>query len=127
MKKAHWSDAKTVDEYIADSLPRDRATLEKLRKTIRSAAPKAEEAISYHMPVFKQNGPLVFFAAFENHLSLFAVGKTITKRFAKELKPFEISGTTIHFSAANPIPASLITKIVKARIEENEKRARKKS
>ncbi len=125
MKKARMSStAKSVDEYIASAPAGVRPTLENLRRAILAAAPDAEEAISYHMPVFKHNGPLVFFAWFENHCSLFAVGKTISKKFAKELKPFEISGTTIHFSAEKPLPASLVRKIVKARIEENDKRAR---
>jgi uncharacterized protein YdhG (YjbR/CyaY superfamily) len=118
--------ARDVDGYLA-ALPKEaRVTLEKLRKTIKAAAPKAEEAISYQIPTFKYRGPLVFFAAFKNHCSFYAVSKSIMKTFSSELKPYDASGTTIHFSAENPLPAMLVKKIVKARIEENESRVKHK-
>lgn len=118
--------AKDIDSYLA-TLPVDqRVTLEKLRMTIHSAAPKAEEAISYQIPVLKYLGPLVYFAAFRNHLSLFVPGKVLLKTFSAELKPFKTSGATIHFSPEHPLPASLVKKIVKARIADNEARAKKK-
>ncbi|HXX99584.1 MAG TPA: DUF1801 domain-containing protein [Candidatus Limnocylindrales bacterium] len=121
MKKG--APANDVDSYLA-TLPDDqRLTLEKIRKAIKAAAPKAEEAISYRIPVFKYHGPLVFFAAFVNHCSLFVPGKeAILKPFRSELKPFKTSGATIHFSPENPLPASLVKKIVKARISANERR-----
>ena len=103
---------------------RYRPVLEKLRRTIRAAAPKAEEVISYQIPMFKYHGPLVFFAAFRNHCSFYVVSKPIMEVFTSELKPWDTSGTTIHFSAKNPLPASLVKKIVKARIEENEAKAK---
>jgi uncharacterized protein YdhG (YjbR/CyaY superfamily) len=74
--------------------------------------------------MFKYHGPLVFFAAFRNHCSFYVVSKPIMETFSSELKPWDTSGTTIHFSAKNPLPASLVKKIVKARIEENEARAK---
>ena len=112
--------ARDVDGYLA-ALPKEtRVTLEKLRNTIKAAAPKAEEAISYQIPTFKYHGPLVFFAAFKNHCSFYVVSKSIMKTFSSELKPYDTSGTTIHFSAENPLPATLVKRIVKARIEENE-------
>lgn len=115
--------ARDVDGYLA-VLPKEaRVTLEKLRRTIKAAAPKAEEAISYQIPTFKYHGPLVFFAAFKNHCSFFVVSKSIMKTFSSELKPYDTSGTTIHFSTENPLPATLVKKIVKARIEENKLRA----
>jgi uncharacterized protein (DUF1697 family)/uncharacterized protein YdhG (YjbR/CyaY superfamily) len=114
--------AKDVDGYLA-ALPKEtRVMLEKLRKTIQAAAPMAEEVISYRMPAYKYHGPLVFFAAFKDHCSLFAVGKAILKQFGDELRPFVTSGTTIHFTADRPLPAALVRKIVKARIEENASR-----
>ena len=117
--------AADVDSYLA-ALPEDvRVILEKLRRTIKAAAPKAEEVISYQMPCYKYHGPLVYFAAFKDHCSLFA-GKTIPKTFRNELKPWHISGTTIHFTAEKPLPLALVRRIVKARIEENESRARGK-
>ena len=113
-----------VDGYLA-ALPKEaRVTLEKLRKTIKAAAPKAEEAISYQIPTFKYHGPLVFFAAFKNHRSFYVVSKSIMETFSNELKPYDTSGTTIHFSAENLLPATLVKRIVKARIEENELRAK---
>ncbi len=116
--------AKNVDEYLAAAPEEVRPVLEKLRRTIRAAAPKAEEVISYQIPMFKYHGPLVFFAAFKNHCSFYVVSKPIMEVFTSELKPWDTSGTTIHFSAKNPLPASLVKKIVKARIEENEARAK---
>lgn len=118
--------AKSVDDYLAAVPEEARAVLEALRRTIRDAAPKAEEAISYQIPSFKYHGPLVFFAAFKNHCSFYVVSKSIMKTFGSELKPYDTSGTTIHFSAENPLPATLVKKIVKARIEENEARAKKR-
>jgi uncharacterized protein YdhG (YjbR/CyaY superfamily) len=121
----HNKPVKNVDEYLA-AVPKEvRAVLEDLRRTIKAAAPKAEEAISYQIPTFKYHGPLVFFAAFKNHCSFYVVSKSIMKTFSSELKPYDTSGTTIHFSVENPLPATLIKKIVKARIEENEARVKK--
>jgi uncharacterized protein YdhG (YjbR/CyaY superfamily) len=118
--------ARDVEGYLA-VLPKEaRVTLEKLRKTIKAAAPKAEEAISYQVPTFKYHGPLVFFAAFKNHCSFYVVSKSIMKTFSRELKPYDTSGTTIHFSAENPLPATLVKRIVKARIEENESHVKHK-
>ena len=116
--------AKNVDEYLAAVPDEVRPVLEKLRRTIRAAAPKAEEVISFQIPTFRYHGPLVHFAAFRNHCSFFGVSKPVIDRFSSELTPWDTSGTTIHFSAKNPLPASLVKKIVKARIEENEARVK---
>ena len=78
--------------------------------------------ISYQIPTYKHEGPLVHFAAFENHCSFVVVTKSIISAFKKELEPFKTSGTTIHFSPEKPLPASLVRKIVKARLKENEER-----
>ncbi|HEY3294789.1 MAG TPA: DUF1801 domain-containing protein [bacterium] len=128
MKKtpAQSAVAKDVDSYLA-ALPDDvRGMLEKLRKTIKAAAPQAEEVISYRMPAFKYHGPLLFFAAWENHCSLYAVSKALLKTLRSDLERYTISGTTIHFSVDNPLPASLVRKIVKARMKDNELRAEQK-
>jgi uncharacterized protein YdhG (YjbR/CyaY superfamily) len=119
--------AEDVDSYIAIHPEKVRVTLERLRKAIRAAAPKAEESISYQIPAFKYQGPLVFFAAFKSHCSLFVASKSILKTFADELEPYKTSGTTIHFSADHPLPAALVRKIVKARIRENEARTNARS
>ncbi|RPI17585.1 MAG: DUF1801 domain-containing protein [Ignavibacteriae bacterium] len=116
--------AKNVDEYLA-SLPEDvMVMLEKIRSAIKSAAPKAEEKISYQIPTYKYHKPLIHFMAHKDYCSLIAVSKSILEKFKKELDGYDVSGTTIHFTADNPLPASLVKKIVKERIKENE--ARKK-
>lgn len=111
---------KTVDEYLA-ALPDDQQqALQKIREAIQAAAPQAEEVISYQVPTYKYKGALVHFAAFKNHLSLVVVSNTIAQLFAKEIAPFTNSGRTIHFTPEKPIPATLVKKIVKERIRENE-------
>jgi uncharacterized protein YdhG (YjbR/CyaY superfamily) len=119
MKKS--APVKTVDDYLA-ALPEDaRATLEKLRKTIKAAAPKATEGISYQMPMYKQQGMLVGFAAFKNHCSFFPGAKAIATH-KDELKTYGTSKGTIRFPIGKPLPATLVKKLVKERIAENEKR-----
>jgi uncharacterized protein YdhG (YjbR/CyaY superfamily) len=98
--------------------------LEKLRAAIKSAAPKADEVISYRIPTYKYYGPLVHFAAHESYCSLIAVNKAVLKTFCGELESFDVSGTTIHFTDEHPIPAALVKKIVKARMKENEERTK---
>ena len=110
---------KTFDGYLAGVNPEQRAALEKLRKTIRAAAPKAEEGISYGLAAFRLNGrPLVGFAAWANHCALYPMSSAIVKAFQDELKSFETSKGTIRFSTGKPLPATLVKKLVKARIAE---------
>ena len=111
---------RSVDEYMA-GLPDDqRQALEKLRETIRAAAPTATETISYQMPAFKQNGRfLVSFAAFKNHCSLFPASFEVMERYGKELEPFLAGRGTLRFTPEKPIPAGLVRKIVKTRLDEN--------
>jgi len=112
--------AKDVDAYLA-SAPQDlRTVLENLRQAIKAAAPKAEEVISYQIPTYKYHGPLVHFVARESYCSFIAVSKATLEIFKSELAGYDSSGTTIHFTAAKPLPAALVKKIVKARIAENE-------
>ncbi|MGB9936506.1 MAG: iron chaperone [Methanobacterium sp.] len=115
----------TVDDYIVSAPKKDREALENLRNTIKSAAPQSEEVISYGIPTYKYNGPLVHFAAFKNHLSFYGINKSLLDTFKDELKDHKISGTTVHFTAEKPIPEEFVRKIVKKRIEENEKQAKK--
>ncbi|MFY9801206.1 MAG: DUF1801 domain-containing protein [Methanoregula sp.] len=114
--------AKNVDEYLAAVPEEQREALENLRRTIKAAAPEAVEVISFGVPAFKYHGPLVFFAAFPHHCSLYVVSKPLMETFSSELASWDTSGTTIHFSPKKPLPSPLVTKIVKARIQENEKR-----
>lgn len=117
--------AKDVDEYLAGLPQADRTTLSQLRASIHKAAPKAEEVISYQIPTYKQNGMLVHFMAARKHLSFTVISLDVLKTFKAELKPFEISGRTIHFSPENPLPGALVQKMVRARVKENEARVRK--
>jgi len=118
--------AKTVDEYLATVPEEVRAVLELLRKTILTAAPQAEEVISYQIPTYRYRGPLVHFVARRDHASFIVVSRAVLETFKNELKDFDISGTTLHFSAAHPLQMALVEKIVKARIGENEEGARQK-
>src|SRR3989442_15848018 len=97
---------KTVDEYMARVPAKFRAALQRLRKTIRAAAPDAEEVISYQMPAFRQNGMLVYFAAFQDHCSLFAVSSKVRQQFSAELKPFMAGEGTGPLTPPPPPPAA---------------------
>ncbi len=109
----------TVDDYLARVPPMFRAMLLRLRKTIRTAAPDAQEIISYGMPAYRQDGILVYFAAFRDHCSLFVPGPEVRRRFAGELKPFLRGKGTLQFTPDRPLPAGLITRIVRTRVAEN--------
>lgn len=116
--------AKTVDEYLARLSDDKRAALEKLRKDIRAAAPKAEECISYRIPAFRLDGRLlVWFAAASKHCSFFP-GAVIQAHKA-DLKGYKTSKGTVRFSPERPLPAKLVRKLVKARIAANAERKRK--
>lgn len=111
----------TVDDYLA-ALPEEaRATLEKIRKTIKAVAPKATEVISYRIPMYKHHGMLVGFAAFKNHCSFFPGAKSMATH-KDELKAYKTSKGTIRFPIGKALPAALVRKLVKERIAENEER-----
>lgn len=112
----------SVEEYLNDVPADKRIALEKLRKTIRSKVPKAEEYISYGMPTFKYNGPLVSYAAFKDHCSLFPWNATLIKKFGEELKEYKTSKGTIQFTVSKPLPVSLVKKLIKERVKENEEK-----
>jgi uncharacterized protein YdhG (YjbR/CyaY superfamily) len=118
-RKAATKPAKTVDDYIA-SAPKDRrATLTKLRKTIKAAAPKATEIVSYGMAGYKQDGKRVsYFAYWKTHTALYGTSRQFIKANAAELKPYVQSKGTLQFPADEPLPYALVTKIVKARVAE---------
>jgi uncharacterized protein YdhG (YjbR/CyaY superfamily) len=111
--------ARTVDEYLAGLSDDKRAALQKLRKTIRAAAPKAEECISYQLPAFRLNGMLVAFGATGNHCAFYPLSASTVATHKDELKGFDTSKGTIRFQPDNPLPAALVRKLVKARIAEN--------
>jgi len=110
---------KTIDEYLAALSEDKRAALEKLRKTIRAAAPKAEECISYQLAAFRQNGMLVAFGATANHCAFYLMSSSTVEAHKDELKDYDTSKGTIRFQADKPLPVALVRKLVKARIAEN--------
>jgi uncharacterized protein YdhG (YjbR/CyaY superfamily) len=122
-------DAKTptgVEEYFSALPSEQRAVLEKLRKTIRTAAPTATEAISYQMPAFKYEGRgLVSYAAFKDHYSLFPMSLQVMADYETELRPFISGKGTIRFTSDRALPAALVRKIVKARMAEIAARKRR--
>lgn len=113
------SQYKTIDEYIKTFSPEIQSILEKMRQTIRKAAPGAIEVISYQMPAFKLNGILVYFAAFKDHIGFFPTASGIAA-LKNELSPYKWSKGTIQFPLDKPIPYDLVEKIVKFRIKENQ-------
>src|SRR6516165_3550689 len=105
----------TIDEYLSTVSPEKRAALEKLRRTIHSAAPKAEECISYGVPTFRVNGKmLVSFGAAAKHCSLYAGALPVRVRRSK-LAAYDTSKGTIRFQPDKPIPASLVRELIKLR------------
>jgi uncharacterized protein YdhG (YjbR/CyaY superfamily) len=116
---------KNIDEYIAGFTPEIQEILEKIRTTVRTAAPDAEETISYQMPTFRLKGNLVHFAAFKNHIGFYPT-PTGTEEFKKELSAYEGGKGSIRFPLDQPIPYDLISRIVVFRVKENLARAEAK-
>jgi uncharacterized protein YdhG (YjbR/CyaY superfamily) len=116
----------SVEAYMA-GLPQEyRAALEKLRATIKAAAPEATEAISYQMPAFKDHGRLlVSYAAFKDHYSLFPMSTKVIEALGEELKPYASGKGTIRFELDRPLPVRLVKKVVKVRLDENAARRRR--
>jgi uncharacterized protein YdhG (YjbR/CyaY superfamily) len=116
--KANSAAPKDIDEYIA-GFPKDiQQRLEKIRMTIREAAPDAEEAIKYQMPTFTLKGNLVHFAAFKNHIGFYPAPRGI-EQFKDELSAYEGAKGTVRFPLGQPIPYELIGRIVKFRVQDN--------
>ena len=116
-KLAKANKPETHDDYLAAVTENKRAALQKLRKAIKTAMPKAEECISYQLPAFRLNGKfLVAYGAATNHCAFYP-GSTV-KALKNELKGYDTSKGTIRFSANKPLPSALVRKLVKLRIEE---------
>lgn len=109
---------KTVDEYLSAFPASTKKILQQVRKTIKQAAPNAEELISYNMPAFKLNGVLVFFAGYENHVGFYPTPSGI-EAFKKELSQYTFAKGSVQFPLNEPMPLDLIIRIVKYRVKEN--------
>ena len=111
--------AKSVDEYIASQPESVRAALVRVRNAIRSSLPDAEEVISYKMPTYKLQGePVLNFAAWKQHYSLYAATAGVLVAFKREIAPYDISRGTIRFPLSEPVPVSLIERIAEFRGKE---------
>ena len=117
MKRGASSETE-VDSYIRSFPPDVQKILQKIRKTIRKAAPGAQETISYGIPTCKLHGNLVHFAGYKRHIGFYPTPSGITA-FKTELAPYECSKGTVRFPAEGTIPYDLIEKIVKYRVREN--------
>lgn len=108
----------SVDAYI-ESFPDDvKAKLQTLRNIIQKTVPEATEGISYGMPSYKLNGPLVYFGGFKDHISLFPTGSGVAA-LKKDLVGYETTKGTIHFPLDKPLPLPLIKKVVEFKVQEN--------
>lgn len=120
LKGSKTAKSASVDDYLA-ALPEDkRAALEKLRRLIKAAAPKAVEIISYQIPAYRYHGLLVGFAAFKSHCGFYVMSPSAMDAHKDDLKRYDTATATIRFHADRPLPAALVKKLVKARIKENE-------
>jgi uncharacterized protein YdhG (YjbR/CyaY superfamily) len=110
----------SVEDYLAALPDERRAVVEELRRTIIAAAPEATETIAYQMPALRTHGHfLVSYAAFKNHYSLFPASEAVIEALGDELEPYLAGKGTIRFPADSPLPAAVVTKIVKVRVAEN--------
>ena len=118
---------KSVDEYIAAQPAAVQEILGRVRGAIRKAIPRAEETISYKIPTYKLNNrPVLYFAGWKQHYSLYPATGRVVAAFKAELAPYEIKKGTIRFPLSQPVPATLITRIAKFRAKEEAQRAKAK-
>lgn len=108
-----------TDEYIAAFEGEIKSRLEQMRATIKKAAPEAEETISYGMPVYKLNGPLVYFAGYKNHTGFYPMPAALIE-FKKELAGYKSSKGAVQFPHSQPLPLDLVTQMVKFRVAKNQ-------
>jgi uncharacterized protein YdhG (YjbR/CyaY superfamily) len=114
------------DEYIVAFPAETQKILKQLRKTIKKAAPDAEEVISYGMPLFRQNGRLLYFAAFKNHIGFYPMATGI-EAFKTKFSQYKWAKGSVQFPLQKPLPFELITEIVKFRVNENLEKSKNKT
>jgi uncharacterized protein YdhG (YjbR/CyaY superfamily) len=109
----------SVDAYIAAQPEAAQAALDRVRRTIQKAVPKAEETISYKIPTYKLDGErMLYFAGWKQHYSLYPATKRLAAALKEDLKPYEVVKSTVRFSLEEPVPVKLIAKIAKFRAKE---------
>jgi uncharacterized protein YdhG (YjbR/CyaY superfamily) len=114
----HRTPPTTIDEYISAFSPDVQAVLQKIRHVVQSAAPGAQETISYQMPAFKLNGILLYFAAFKKHIGLYPPVRG-DAQLEKELSPYAGEKGNLRFPLDQPIPLHLIERIAELRVKQN--------
>ncbi len=112
-----------VNSYIALFPEHTRALLETLRTAIKKAAPNAEETISYQMPAYKQDGMLVYFAGYKSHIGFYPGAAGISE-FKKEVSAYKNAKGSVQFPLDEPLPLTLVSKIVKFRVKQNTEKAK---
>ena len=121
------TDFQSVDQYIATHPTDVQSTLQRVRKAIRKAVPGAEEMISYQIPAYKlPEGPVLYFAGWKQHYSLYPATAHLVAAFKGDLAPYEVNKGTIRFPLSQPVPVKLIERIAKFRAKEAATRARAK-
>ena len=113
------AEPKTIDQYLARVSGAQRVALQRLRGIIKTAAPDAEESISYRIPTFRLHGALVGFGATANHCAFYLLSSSTVADHRRELANYDTSKGTIRFQPDKPLPAALVRKLVKARMREN--------
>ncbi|MGA2879015.1 MAG: DUF1801 domain-containing protein [Bryobacteraceae bacterium] len=117
----------SVDEYIALQPAHVQGVLGRVRSTIRRAIPRAEEVISYQIPTYKlHNRPVLYFAGWKQHYSLYPATERVIAAFKHELAPYEVKKGTIRFPLSQPVPVKLIERIAKFRAKEVAEREKAK-
>ena len=111
--------AGSVEDYLADTPDEERKALERVRSLVHELVPDVSERIAYRIIVLAHHGDLIGLASQPRHLSLYMMNPGLVATMADRLKPFKVSGATIHFTADEPLPADLIGEIVAGRLEEN--------
>jgi uncharacterized protein YdhG (YjbR/CyaY superfamily) len=109
-----------VEKYYASAPPESRTTLQELRGIVRAAASGASEVIGYQMPTFRYEGGLVAIGGWKTYCSLYVMSNAVLDTFAAELQPFMAAKSTLHFQNGEPLPRDLVTRLVQARVAENE-------
>jgi uncharacterized protein YdhG (YjbR/CyaY superfamily) len=127
MKDRPVNNYKNIDDYISYQEPALQPMLKKIRATIRSVVPAAEECISYMIPCYKLHGMVVGFGTHKKGCSFYTMNPAILRSYVEDLGDLKYTGSTVHFDPKKAIPVALIKKITKHRVKENEERAWLKS